>query len=545
MHPRFAERTNPDVLALHEAFADIVALFQHFSFPAVIEHQLAATRGDLSAKSLLVDLARQVGIAIGLRGSLRSAIDEPADPALLARTQQVHQRGAILVAAVFDAFLAIYELRTRDLVRLATQGSGVLGDGQLSPDLVKRLAQEAADIAQRILHMCIRAMDYVPPVDVTFGDFLRAIVTADMDTGTADSSFLTALLESFRQRGIFPAGLNTVSVESLLWPRPQEPQRPASLPGLVFTLETANKDEQESVEKEFAHYNQLVTAQNELRDLLAMSEVADVGRLMLSAETPFDAVNQRLQEGTQLASVLQDSKKTADDAGANESPRAHFSLEWGVEGDRKTKEFLSRQNRQQFYYTWIMQWARENPEWAFKTLGLVLFAAKHRADGKGDYTTSELPHGISYSSGKDVRALPSSVPAVEVHAFRVSRRRGPRGSYLNELIVEITQGRRGYFDADDQDAIDSGTQEFDEDGRGEFTLRGGCTLIIDPRNAGDTPYGIRRVIKKGTILDVDRLEAHRRFLSKDDGSLRASYFGMPDEHGHEECFAVLHSGSDE
>ena len=31
MHRRFIEPSNPDVLAFHEAFADIVALFQHFS----------------------------------------------------------------------------------------------------------------------------------------------------------------------------------------------------------------------------------------------------------------------------------------------------------------------------------------------------------------------------------------------------------------------------------------------------------------------------------------------------------------------------------
>ena len=33
MHRRFNEPTNPDVLALHEAFADIVALMQHFTIP--------------------------------------------------------------------------------------------------------------------------------------------------------------------------------------------------------------------------------------------------------------------------------------------------------------------------------------------------------------------------------------------------------------------------------------------------------------------------------------------------------------------------------
>ncbi len=33
VHPRFAETTNPDVAAFHEAFADLVALFLHFTYP--------------------------------------------------------------------------------------------------------------------------------------------------------------------------------------------------------------------------------------------------------------------------------------------------------------------------------------------------------------------------------------------------------------------------------------------------------------------------------------------------------------------------------
>src|SRR5262249_39017984 len=44
MHRRFARATNPDVPAFHEAFADIVALLQHFTFPEVLRDQIAATR---------------------------------------------------------------------------------------------------------------------------------------------------------------------------------------------------------------------------------------------------------------------------------------------------------------------------------------------------------------------------------------------------------------------------------------------------------------------------------------------------------------------
>lgn len=59
VHPYFDEPVNPDVLAFHEAFADIVALFQHFSYPGVLRDQISRTRGELDKESLLGQLAQQ------------------------------------------------------------------------------------------------------------------------------------------------------------------------------------------------------------------------------------------------------------------------------------------------------------------------------------------------------------------------------------------------------------------------------------------------------------------------------------------------------
>jgi hypothetical protein len=232
MHRRFREASNPDVLAFHEAFADIVALFQHFSLPEVLRHQIAATRGDLSSQNRLGELAQQFGQAIGNRGALRSALGavdpvthqwKPAtpDPDALRRLTEPHDRGAVLVAAVFDAFLTIYKGQVADLLRIATDGTGILPEGYLHPDLVNRLSDEAAQSARHVLNMCIRALDYCPPVDLTMGDYLRAIVTADYDFDPTDASHRSvAFVEAFRRHGIAPADVRTLSVDGLLWPQP-------------------------------------------------------------------------------------------------------------------------------------------------------------------------------------------------------------------------------------------------------------------------------------------------------------------------------------
>jgi hypothetical protein len=229
IHRRFNEASNPDVLAFHEAFADIVALFEHFSLPDVLRHQIAATRGDLGSQNRLGELAQQFGQAIGRSGALRSAIGETdaetgewkpikPDPSAYRRAKEPHERGAILVAAVFDAFLTIYRARVADLLRIATEGTGVLPEGHLHPDLVIRLADEAATSAQRVLGMCIRALDYCPPVDITFGDYLRALVTADFENDPVDDAHQrVAFVEAFRRYGIVPEDIRTLSIDGLLW----------------------------------------------------------------------------------------------------------------------------------------------------------------------------------------------------------------------------------------------------------------------------------------------------------------------------------------
>lgn len=235
MHWRFIDATNPDVLAFHEAFADIVAMLQHFTFPEVVRHQIAKTRGDLERQNLLGELAQQFGAATGRHGALRSALGDfdqdkvwhpkRPDPAEMQRVFEPHARGSILVAAIFDAFLSIYKSRIADLLRLATNGSGVLPQGELHPDLVNRLAQEANKTARHVLNMCIRALDYLPPVDITFGEYLRALVTADFDLVRDDDlGYRIALIEAFRRRGIYPREVRTLSEDSLRWmcPTPEE-----------------------------------------------------------------------------------------------------------------------------------------------------------------------------------------------------------------------------------------------------------------------------------------------------------------------------------
>jgi hypothetical protein len=177
-------------------------------------------QAEIGEDNPIVDLARQFGEAMGNRKALRSALGTPPDPQALERAFEPHERGAILVAAVFDAFFTVYINRTRDLIRMAYPDGRELVPNFLHSDLANRLADEAAKTADRIQNICLRALDYCPPVDITFGDYLRALVTSDRDAAVEDGvGYRAALINAFRARGIRPQGVISYNQEALSWDR--------------------------------------------------------------------------------------------------------------------------------------------------------------------------------------------------------------------------------------------------------------------------------------------------------------------------------------
>ena len=249
LHPLYSVPTNPDVLAFHEAFADLVALLQGFSFPELVENQIEATQGRLNTASLLTQLAVQFGQSDRCHGGLRDALGrfekgewiraEP-DPADIEKADGPYERGAILVAAVFDCFLKMYELRSAGLFSLIQVAHGHQ-EMPLHPELVTILAKVASDTALALLSLIIRSLDYCPPVDLTFGDFLRALITADIDVRPSDpEGFRIAMIESFRDRGLYPRGVRNLSEEELRW-RPDEFSENQNLSGLLREINSQLK----------------------------------------------------------------------------------------------------------------------------------------------------------------------------------------------------------------------------------------------------------------------------------------------------------------
>lgn len=229
---RFSVPISADVVAFHEAFADLVALFQHFTHKEVVRAAIRASRGDLGRSAFLAELACQIGHTGGNTGgrgaALRSAIDRRDARGMpipqYDETLEAHELGTVLVAAVFEAFATVFERKTARYLRLASGGTGVFPPGELPQELQGLLAESASRLAGHFLTIAIRAVDYCPPTGLRLGDYLRAMITADHDLLPDDPwGYREALVDAFRRRNLYPVDVASLSEDALLWRGPDQP----------------------------------------------------------------------------------------------------------------------------------------------------------------------------------------------------------------------------------------------------------------------------------------------------------------------------------
>jgi len=212
LRSRYMYPSTPDQAAFHEGFADIVALLSVFAQREMVRMLLVPVAGHRDAIALadvklerlregaLFRLADTMGGEVsGVRGEpLRASATLEPDRKLLERAefQEPHRRGEVLVAAVLRAFLSAWVARIH---RAAAKGQDRVS--------LVQLADEGADVADSLVTLWIRALDYLPPSDVSFADALSAALTADLETRPDDARFRLRdhLRAQFAAFGITPA----------------------------------------------------------------------------------------------------------------------------------------------------------------------------------------------------------------------------------------------------------------------------------------------------------------------------------------------------
>jgi hypothetical protein len=230
LREHYTDPSSPQQAGFHEGFADIVALLSTFSAQSLVARliDLGLPAGDkLEIKrsrvtpeklrnSALLGLADQMGAEIsGIRGQAlrRSVRLEPRRDYLSSpEYQEPHACGEVLVAAVINAHLDVWINRME-----------ALGKTGLNR---QRAAEEGAEIAARMLTVCIRAIDYCPPTDLQLSDFARALLTVDMELNPMDDkySMRPKLFDWFVKFGILEDQKAQLGQEPGTWDPPESPE---------------------------------------------------------------------------------------------------------------------------------------------------------------------------------------------------------------------------------------------------------------------------------------------------------------------------------
>lgn len=213
LRSRYTQASGPDQAGFHEGFADIVALLSIFSMKQVVAAAIgedgkirsgdqeiplvepAKLKTKAIRNSIIFGLACEVGRELerGEHDALRRSVElTPKEGAVLRNADDEHARGEVMAAAMMNAFLMLWARRIETL--------GKFANGQYNLDAV---VEEGAALAGHLLTMAIRALDYCPPTDMDFGQYLAAMLTADSEVVPEDDrGYRKVIRRVFRSYGI-------------------------------------------------------------------------------------------------------------------------------------------------------------------------------------------------------------------------------------------------------------------------------------------------------------------------------------------------------
>jgi hypothetical protein len=215
----------PESLALHEAVADLSTLLIAFSDRPLAERVLEQTNGSIKQPSAFTAIAPQFAAAIhpgqeGLRNLFNDRTMRTVD------TTEPHALSEVLSGALYGLMVGIHEELTRQAADQGMRKSRLIVPVEVrqwqerepsaeqrfqaerqragnSEQTRKAAAMRALWIAtQRFQRTVLRALDYLPPGEVTFADYGRAIVASDQASHPDSGGQREWLTAEFARRGI-------------------------------------------------------------------------------------------------------------------------------------------------------------------------------------------------------------------------------------------------------------------------------------------------------------------------------------------------------
>jgi len=237
--PDLYNAISPQSLALHEAIADLTALLIAFRSRALRNTVLDQTGGSIVNSTAFSRIAEDFGAqrkASGQNRPLRSLLNEEHMPSSGGARTSPHELSSVLSGALYTVMVKMHEDRKKE-------------KPAKGPGWALFVASE------QFKRMILRALDYLPPGEISFADYGRAITAADRAIFPSNSAERDWIAEEFARRGIIST---TSELDCSI-----EPAREQALNRVLNQL-----DPQTLVESDWAAY----AFANENRDLLGLPE---------------------------------------------------------------------------------------------------------------------------------------------------------------------------------------------------------------------------------------------------------------------------------
>lgn len=196
--PDLYHAVTPQSLGLHEAVADFTALLMAFRSRVLREAVLEQTGGSIrdatSFSSVAEEFARSKD-RLDRVGHLRSLIndktlDPAAEPQNRVSRRSPHQLSEVLTGALYPLMIDLHEKQCQKLVAKTGRSAFSVSGRAL------------AIASERFKRMLLRALDYLPPGEVSFADYGRAILASDAASHPIDDGSRAWIRKEFRRRHI-------------------------------------------------------------------------------------------------------------------------------------------------------------------------------------------------------------------------------------------------------------------------------------------------------------------------------------------------------
>jgi hypothetical protein len=194
IRPYFNESSSLETAAFHEFLGDQTAILQTLLTKKVRQEQADETGGDLSKAATIASIAEQFGKAVQGKPYLRTGNNEFKMSDKVGETDP-HSLSEVLTGAMFEV-----------LKRLAENYMKVEDDDPEHPGKKKkpRTPRQAFwDATVRMQHLAIQPLDLLPPLEVRFRDYVKAVCRSQQLADPLDpEGYYNMLLEVFEKREI-------------------------------------------------------------------------------------------------------------------------------------------------------------------------------------------------------------------------------------------------------------------------------------------------------------------------------------------------------